>query len=281
MHVFREIAPLQAHLKQYRISSSSLGFVPTMGALHQGHLSLIRASRRECALTICSIYVNPSQFNNKDDFEKYPRPMDRDLELLKEAGCDIAFCPENTEMYNGSAVYLKFDFGPMGETLEGQFRPGHFSGVALVVAKLFHIVEPDFAYFGQKDFQQFRIISHLVKELKFNIILRCIATVREKDGLAMSSRNIRLSPEQRRDAPALFQALMQVKNGLLEGKGLDQLTRKAKAFCKENRIDVDYLTLADVHGLMALDKFSPDQQSILLIAGKLGDVRLIDNLPVN
>lgn len=281
MQVFREIAPLQAHLKKYRNSPSTIGFVPTMGALHRGHLSLVEASRKESTVTVCSIYVNPTQFNNKDDFEKYPKTLNEDLAMLEKAGTEVVFCPGNEEMYDGAGRGLSFDFGTLGTVFEGAYRPGHFSGVALVVSKLFHIVGPDFAYFGQKDFQQFKIISRLVEELKFYIALRCVPTVREKDGLAMSSRNMRLNREQRADAPALYEALAMIKEGLHAGKKMDVLSKQALELCSDHHIELDYLALADEKDLSIQKEFSPDRSMILVVAGKLGGIRLIDNLAVN
>ena len=197
MHIFTEIAPLRAYLSSQYADHFSVGLVPTMGALHEGHLSLIRASKKDNSITVCSIYVNPAQFGNREDLEKYPRSLVSDISMLKEGGCDILFCPENAEMY-GEQDTIHFDFGSCGNVLEGKFRPGHFSGVALVVSKLFNIVEPHKAYFGQKDYQQFMIVSQLVTSLKFKVKLVCMPIKREEDGLAMSSRNQRLTATEGR-----------------------------------------------------------------------------------
>mgnify|MGYP002787668266 FL=1 len=171
MRVFKEIQPLRAYLKQIRASAKSIGFVPTMGALHSGHLSLIQASKKDNPITVSSIYVNPAQFNNPKDLAKYPRTLAEDLAMLENEGCEVVFAPSNEEMY-ATTPTLRFDFGGLDQILEGQYRPGHFSGVALVVAKLFNIVQPQVAYFGQKDFQQVKIIERLVEELKFDLHLR-------------------------------------------------------------------------------------------------------------
>src|SRR5690349_17596092 len=170
MQVFNEVAPLKAFLEAKKREGKTVGLVPTMGALHAGHLSIIEASKVANDITVCSIYVNPTQFNNPSDLQKYPRTFDKDTESLKKVECDVLFYPVNEEMYAGSSL-LKFDFGHLDKVMEGRFRPGHFSGVALVVSKLFHIVEPHNAYFGQKDWQQFTIIRQLVEELKFNLTL--------------------------------------------------------------------------------------------------------------
>lgn len=278
MRVFKEIKPIKAFLKD-KWNIIPIGLVPTMGALHAGHLSLIRASKAENQLTICSIFVNPTQFNNAKDLEKYPRDLDRDLNLLEDAGCDIVFAPERIEMYQNTSS-IKFDFGQLDKILEGKFRPGHFSGVALVVSKLFHIIQPTIAYFGQKDFQQFMIIEKLVDELKFDIQLKRMPVFREQDGLAMSSRNMRLNKLERQKAIVLYESLNAAKNLLAQGEPL----LRAKELVKhkwESMADVklDYFELADSENLNLLEAVTG--KSVLLIAGFVGEVRLIDNLLLN
>jgi len=278
MEIFKEIEPLKAFLRQQKIATRSLGFVPTMGALHQGHLSLIKASRVENALTICSIYVNPAQFNNLSDLAKYPRTLDQDIERLRKTGCDVLFCPDNSEMYS-SESQIKFDFGILDKVMEGRYRPGHFSGVALVVSKLFHIVSPDKAYFGQKDFQQFKIIEKLVEELKFEITLRCMPIEREPDGLAMSSRNVRLSAEQRKKAIIFYDSLKETRELLEKGNSMQNVRQVIKnKFENSNEVRLEYLELADVSNLSPQENVSDKINAILLIAGYVGEVRLIDNL---
>ena len=278
MEIFKEIEPLKAFLRQQKIATRSLGFVPTMGALHQGHLSLIKASRVENALTICSIYVNPAQFNNLSDLAKYPRTLDQDIERLRKTGCDVLFCPDNSEMYS-SESQIKFDFGILDKVMEGRYRPGHFSGVALVVSKLFHIVSPDKAYFGQKDFQQFKIIEKLVEELKFEITLRCRPIEREPDGLAMSSRNVRLSAEQRKKAIIFYDSLKETRELLEKGNSMQNVRQVIKnKFENSNEVRLEYLELADVSNLSPQENVSDKINPILLIAGYVGEVRLIDNL---
>jgi len=278
MEIFKEIEPLKAFLRQQKIATRSLGFVPTMGALHQGHLSLIKASRVENALTICSIYVNPAQFNNLSDLAKYPRTLDQDIEQLRKTGCDVLFCPDNSEMYS-SESQIKFDFGILDKVMEGRYRPGHFSGVALVVSKLFHIVSPDTAYFGQKDFQQFKIIEKLVEELKFDITLRCMPIEREPDGLAMSSRNVRLSAEQRKKAIIFYDSLKETRELLEKGNSMQNVLKVIiNKFENSNEVRLEYLELADVSNLSPQENVSDKINAILLIAGYVGEVRLIDNL---
>ncbi|MEQ1585346.1 MAG: pantoate--beta-alanine ligase [Cyclobacteriaceae bacterium] len=277
MEIFKEIEPLKAFLRQEKIDARTIGFVPTMGALHRGHLSLIEASRLENARTVCSIYVNPTQFNNPSDLAKYPRTLDRDIELLGKTGCDVIFCPDNNAMYS-SESQIKFDFGTLDKVMEGRFRPGHFSGVALVVSKLFHIVSPERAYFGQKDFQQFKIIEKLVDELKFDISLRCMPIEREPDGLAMSSRNTRLSAEQRKKAIIFYESLQEASELLKKGNSMKDVQQVIKSKCENSEVQLEYLELADKSNLTVLENVSGKSKAILLIAGYVGEVRLIDNI---
>ena len=195
MEIFNEIAPLRAFLKEIRRSGKSIGLVPTMGALHHGHLALIQASKSANTVTVCTIYVNPTQFNNPADLLKYPRDFQKDAEMLEKVGCDAVFYPSDDEMY-GTTSLIKFDFGPLNSVMEGKFRPGHFSGVALVVSKLFNIIGPDNAYFGQKDWQQFAIIQQVVRELKFDLHLHSVNTLRERDGLAILATNLRANIDE-------------------------------------------------------------------------------------
>ncbi|MCW5912124.1 MAG: pantoate--beta-alanine ligase [Cyclobacteriaceae bacterium] len=278
MEIFKEIEPLRAYLKQFRQLKSSIGLVPTMGALHAGHLALIEASRKENTLTVCSIYVNPAQFNNLQDLEKYPQTLERDTALLKASGCDVLFCPSHHEMYKNQD-HIRFDFGALDKILEGEYRPGHFSGVALVVSKLFNIVLPNKAYFGQKDFQQFLLVKKLVEDLNFDLELKRVPIVREADGLAMSSRNMRLSTQQRKDAPVFYQALQHAKKMLLSGKDLKAVQNEIQLMCERKPgVRLEYFALADKENLKLAE--SVTGQSILLIAGYVGEIRLIDNLVV-
>ena len=277
MHVFKEIKPLKAFLKD-KWNVVSIGMVPTMGALHAGHLSLIRASKTENQLTVCSIFVNPTQFNNAKDLERYPRNLDNDLRMLEQAGCDAVFAPESIEMYKNTSS-IKFDFGPLDKILEGKYRPGHFSGVALVVSKLFHIVRPSVAYFGQKDFQQFKVIEKLVDELKFDVQLKQMPVFRESDGLAMSSRNMRLNESERKKATVLYESLVAAKKLFAQGETLPIVNEVVKQKCEVAGVKLDYFELADSENLNLLENVTG--KSILLIAGFVGEVRLIDNLLLN
>jgi pantoate--beta-alanine ligase len=278
MEIFKQIAPLKAFLKDQRLLGKSIGLVPTMGALHQGHLALVDASKQQNSLTVSSIYVNPTQFNNPADLEKYPRTLEKDVQMLEKVGCDVLFSPSNEEMYS-QKPFLKFDFSHLDKIMEGKFRPGHFSGVALVVSKLFHIVQPDQAYFGQKDFQQFAIIRQLVTDLQFNITLHSIPTLREPNGLAMSSRNLRLSSEERTLAGIFYQSLIRAKQLIGGGSSVDAAKKMVQEMISNHSgTQLEYFEVADSANLNLLDNVSGKDRPIMCIAGYVGDVRLIDNM---
>ncbi|HMI67926.1 MAG TPA: pantoate--beta-alanine ligase [Cyclobacteriaceae bacterium] len=280
MQIFTKIEALKAFLRQKRANKQTIGLVPTMGALHAGHLFLVESSKAENQVTVGTVYVNPTQFNNASDLDKYPRSIESDMALLEKGGCDALFNPDNQEMYAKTST-VKIEFGDLDKILEGKFRPGHFSGVALVVSKLFNIVQPDIAYFGQKDFQQFKVISRLVEELKFGVRLRCIPTLREPDGLAMSSRNLRLNEEERQKAIILFQSLSYAKEAIEQGKAWPRIREDIQAkWDKEKGIKLDYVELADQENLILLDNVKDATSSIMLMAGFVGEVRLIDNMMV-
>ncbi|GCC52568.1 pantoate--beta-alanine ligase [Chryseotalea sanaruensis] len=278
MEIFREIKPLRAFLREKNKAGFLIGFVPTMGALHEGHLSLIEASKKLGCFTVCSIFVNPAQFNNADDLKKYPRNIEEDIKLLEEAKCDALFAPNADEIYPHPSN-THFDFGSLGTTMEGEFRPGHFSGVALVVSKLFHIIEPDHAFFGQKDWQQVTIINQLVKDLNFDIQLHPITTLREKDGLAMSSRNQRLTEDQRSKSIVFYQSLLDCKARLEAGERLDKIAPFIKnKIEQDSELRLEYLQLANRENLSSLNSVEEPNNAVLCIAGFVGDVRLIDNI---
>ena len=280
MQIFTKIEALKAFLSQKRAKKQTIGLVPTMGALHDGHLFLVQSSKSENQLTVSTIYINPTQFNNASDLEKYPRSIESDMALLEKGGCDALFYPDNQEMYAKTST-VKFEFDHLNQVLEGKSRPGHFSGVALVVSKLLNIVQPDIAYFGQKDFQQFKIISRLVEELKFGVKLRCIPTLREPDGLAMSSRNLRLNGSERKKAIILVQSLTYAKEAIQQGKALPRIKEDIKTkWENEGGVKLDYFEVADRENLILLDNVKDAESSIILIAGFVGEVRLIDNLMV-
>lgn len=273
MKVFESIIETQNYIK-----SHSVGFVPTMGALHEGHISLIRRAKKENELTVTSIFVNPTQFNNPDDLARYPRTLETDLARLEEAGCDVVFVPSVQEMYPEPAV-LKMDFGRLEQILEGAFRPGHFNGVGLVVSKLFHVVNPQRAYFGQKDIQQCAVINRLVNDLSFGIELVFCETVREADGLAMSSRNVRLSPEKRKAASFIYQSLLRGKELLLTGLSPAEAERIIAAGYKEHPdFDLEYYEIVAFSDLERIACYDASVKTAIVVAAHLDGVRLIDNL---
>ncbi len=276
MEIFYEIKPLRAFLSGKRKNLSSIGLVPTMGALHQGHIELIKASRGQNDLTVCSIYVNPTQFNNAFDLEKYPRTLDSDKEKLEKAGCDVIFAPTNEEMYQTKSE-IGFDVGEIGSVLEGEFRPGHFNGVAQVVCKLFNIIQPNSAYFGQKDFQQYKVIEKLVDELRFDIQLTSVPIFRERSGLAMSSRNQRLNESEKANATVFYQSLLMASELLKKGEQFITVKSKVKQMCEATpNVKLEYIEWVDTKNLKPVQHVL--DRSVLLIAGYVGDVRLIDNL---
>ena len=286
MKIFNKIADLRAYLHQCKSKNQKIGFIPTMGALHEGHLALVKCAKSEVEIAVCSIYVNPPQFNNPTDLEKYPRTLENDIKLLETVFCDVLFVPENAEMYPEKNI-LKFDFGTLETVMEGRFRPGHFNGMATVVCKLFNIVQPNKAYFGQKDLQQFMVVRQFIADLSFPIELVCYPIVREKDGLAMSSRNKRLTLTQREIAPKLYEALLIAQN-LLQNKDKNQqktiseIKEEVLVFLKNiEGIKVEYFEIVEKNTLISLENLDniPKKTSIALcIAAFLGEVRLIDNL---
>ena len=279
MKQFSLINDLRKELSKYRKKGKSIGFVPTMGTLHDGHLSLIHSSKAENDITVCSIFVNPIQFNNKNDLERYPRNLAQDLKILEKAGCDMTFAPEVGEMYpDGLTDQFEIDFGFLERTLEGKFRPGHFKGVAIVIKKLFDIVGPNRSYFGKKDYQQLLIIRQLVTRLQLPVEIVPCDIIREPDGLAMSSRNLRLTIGERKIAPVIYEVLSQVKSksGTMPVKELKNWA--VKKIQKNPEMVVEYLEIADIETLMPIIKWGQKENAIACTAIYLGDVRLIDNI---
>lgn len=280
MHVFTTVSELQAFLNSARSQGQRIGLVPTMGALHEGHLALIRQALAENDVVVCSIFVNPTQFNNHEDLEKYPRTEAQDLAMLQSAGCQVAFVPEVQQMYP-SPTQLQFDFGPIATVMEGKSRPGHFNGVGVVVSKLFHITRPDKAYFGQKDLQQVAIIQQLVRDLSFSLELVIVPTLREPSGLALSSRNQRLSAAEKELAPQVFHRLSLARAQLLKGCDISLVHAELSTyFSKITAFNLDYFEIVDQTNLQPLAKYIPGKPAALCIAIYLGPVRLIDNILV-
>lgn len=264
---------------------SSIGFVPTMGALHKGHETLIETASSRCDRVVVSIFVNPTQFGPGEDLDKYPRTFEADLEICKRHGVDLVFSPEPTELYQSGTEALTFVEPPreLVERLCGLSRPGHFRGVATVVAKLFNIVRPDQAFFGEKDFQQLQVVKRMVRDLDIPVEIVPVPTVRDYDGLALSSRNAYLSKEQREIAPRLQAGLVRIGE-LVRGQerlALSKAIDLVRADLSENDgFNIDYLEVCDCDTLEPLSEAPVDRKIVILIAAKLGAVRLIDNLVV-
>jgi len=278
MIIFKHSKEVKNYLERQKPLKKKIGFVPTMGALHQGHLSLLKRSREICSITVCSIFVNPTQFNNTMDFQKYPKTIENDILLLEENGCDVLFLPDEKEIYPSEESREKhFDLGYLETVLEGKFRPGHFQGVALIVEKLISIVNPDSLFLGQKDFQQCLVIKRLIEIMNKEIQLIICPIHREESGLAMSSRNVRLNSSERNLAAELHRALVSIERQLTKDNFLT-LKNKAINDLQKKGFKVDYLELAKKNTLELVSHFNEEDELILLIAAFLGDVRLIDNL---
>jgi pantoate--beta-alanine ligase len=262
-----------------RAALKSVALVPTMGALHAGHLALVQDAKRRADHVAVSIFVNPTQFGPREDFNKYPRPIEKDLELCEKAGVDLVFNPSPEEMYPPPQYPIRFEWPQLTDPLEGKFRPGHFSGVAQVVAKLFHILTPQVAIFGQKDFQQLRLIRELVRSLDFPIEIIAHPTLREPDGLAMSSRNAYLSPADRKRALALSRALFTAEADFKKGvRSAARLITTMQRIILEQHLLVDYIACVDAETMKDVENISAP--SVLALACRAGTTRLIDNLVV-
>ncbi|MCJ8166813.1 pantoate--beta-alanine ligase [Pontibacter sp. E15-1] len=281
MEVIEQVHTIRERVQALRCSGKTIGFVPTMGALHEGHLQLLRASARENDVTVCSIFVNPTQFNNPDDYTLYPRTLTQDTELLQTVGCDILFAPAAAEIYPQQHALLQFSFGPLEAVMEGANRPGHFNGVAIIVSKLFHLVQPHRAYFGQKDLQQVAIVRQLIQGLSFHVQLVCFPTVREEDGLARSSRNTRLSPAQRQAAPSLHKALKMAETQLKHLTVADIKAQVSDLLGQVDGVELEYFEIADPATLQPIADLRDVQEVALCVAAAVGPVRLIDNILVN
>ncbi len=280
--VITSIQEIQKWRTSKESKSTQVGFVPTMGALHEGHATLLREARKQCQEVVLSIFVNPTQFGPHEDFSKYPRTFERDLEIATQEGVDVVFAPTASELYpQGYTTYV--DENQLSQPLCGRFRPGHFRGVTTIVLKLFHLVQPNFAYFGLKDAQQFFVLSKMVRDLNLDLEMVGVPTVREADGLALSSRNVYLSPEERKIAPALYRHLIQVQNQLREAPETHrQILQNASQSLTTLGFQIQYFEC------LTLPEFNPVQSTLhlkssflLAIAAYLGKTRLIDNLISN
>jgi pantoate--beta-alanine ligase len=277
MQIITSIPEMQSLATSLRAKGRTIGFVPTMGFLHEGHLSLMRRARLECDTVVVSIFVNPTQFGPGEDFDRYPRDEEGDRHGCQSAGVDILFMPTVPEMFPDKPTVFVTVEGISG-ILEGRVRPGHFRGVATVVAKLFHIVKPHVAYFGQKDYQQCAVIRRMTEELNLDVKIVALPTVREQDGLAMSSRNSYLNADERRAAAAVHRALSAAERLALAGvKECEKLRNKMRAvFAEEKTITIDYIEIADSESLETLETVRT--KAVILVAVRLGKTRLIDNL---
>jgi pantoate--beta-alanine ligase len=280
MQVIQTISELNAALQTLRIASRTIGLVPTMGALHNGHLSLVSASQRENHVTVASIFVNPTQFNNKEDLKKYPRTPESDLKKLNQSGVDIVFMPLEKEMYPEPDTRT-FNFGNLDIVMEGKHRPGHFNGVAQIVSKFFSIVQPDKAYFGEKDFQQLAIIKQLVKQLNLSVKIVPCSIVREPDGLAMSSRNVLLTPAQRKSAILISKTLFESQK-IFKNFDPEALKDWVKSTINMNAdLSVEYYEIVDDVELMPVHSWDELNNKVGCIAVNVGKIRLIDNIRYN
>jgi len=279
MNILTQKVELKGLLDELRAKGKTIGFVPTMGALHAGHISLIEIAQQQCDVVVCSIFVNPTQFNDKKDLERYPRTIEKDTELLEKANCTVLFYPDVKEMYPEEDKRT-FDFGFLDKTLDGAFRPGHFNGVGQIVSKLFDAVEPHKAFFGEKDFQQVLVIKEMVRQLNYKVEIISCPILREKDSLAMSSRNTLLN-EAERTAASLIPKIMQgAKINFESGASMDVIKNNVKNKIEaEPLFKLDYFEIRNTRDLNEFDA-SKDKEAVMLIAVFCGRIRLIDNLVV-
>ncbi len=280
MLVFNTIKSIQKHISELP-KNTSIGFVPTMGALHKGHLSLIKKAKKQNKITVVSIFVNPTQFDNVEDLVKYPKTVEKDLELLQSVNCSIVFVPSVKEIYNKNITSESFNFGGIENEMEGKFRKGHFNGVATIVKRFFEIVKPTKAYFGKKDFQQLQIIKKLVEIEKIPIKIKGCAIFRESDGLAMSSRNTRLTKEQREAAPFIYKILKKAKKKFGTKNADTVIEWVEKKFKKHPVLDLEYFLIANEDTLQSVNKKDNNKKQRAFIAVYAGKIRLIDNLSLN
>ena len=276
MKIIKTKLELSNYLDTFRKKDLTIGLVPTMGALHQGHLSLLQQSQNSCDISVVSIFVNPTQFNHPNDLLLYPKPINQDIDLLTQQRCDVLFLPEITEMYQENE-HWDYQVGAFDDLLEGEFRPGHYSGVTQIVYKLFNLIKPDFAFFGQKDYQQFLVIKQLNDDFDLKINLVACSIIREKDGLAMSSRNIRLNVAQRQKALLIYQSLLFVKENYHQ-MDINHLLEKARIFYQNDpEVRLEYFSICDQKTLKTTNDQS-NSKNIALVACFIGETRLIDNM---
>lgn len=280
MKVLKSKKTLIDYVERQREMGKKIGFAPTMGALHQGHLSLYKAAKKENDEVISSIFVNPTQFNNPDDFQKYPKTLEKDLELLEKAGVDAVYVPNVEEMYPDGLNSKKYDFDGLENEMEGKYRPGHFDGVGTIVEELFRQVQPHNAYFGEKDYQQLAIIKKMVEKTKLPVKIHEVPTLREEDGLAMSSRNVRLTETQRKEATIIYETLLKAKEWFksLSPKEIKELVEN---IFKASNFELEYFTITDEETLKETETFQEGKNYRAFLVAYAGDVRLIDNMQLD
>ena len=277
MKVLKSKKTLIDYVERQREMGKKIGFAPTMGALHEGHLSLYKAAKKENDEVISSIFVNPTQFNNPDDFQKYPKTLEKDLELLEKAGVDAVYVPNVEEMYPDGLNSKKYDFDGLENEMEGKYRPGHFDGVGTIVEELFRQVQPHNAYFGEKDYQQLAIIKKMVEKTKLPVKIHGVPTLREEDGLAMSSRNVRLTETQRKEATIIYETLTKVKEWF-KVISLEEIKQKVTDIFRNSNFELEYFVIADEETLKEANAIDEDKEYRAFIVAYADTVRLIDNM---
>ena len=278
MIILKKAADVISQLTKEMLVRSSIGFVPTMGALHAGHISLLEKCKEICDLNVCSIFINPTQFNNVDDFKKYPVTIEQDIYTLEKNGCGILFMPDVNDMYpEGTSSNEQYDLGYLENILEGKFRPGHFQGVCQVVSRLLHIVNPTHLFIGQKDYQQCMVIKKLLELENLNIEIIICPTLREENGLAMSSRNLRLNEEQKDQAANIYKTLIDIKQKIKLGY-LSHVKKEAAEYLISKNIKPDYVEIAEAGNLKIVNEWDGKTKLVALVAAFIGEVRLIDNI---
>ena len=278
MVIFNEKEKLTPAIVELKNQNKTIGFIPTMGALHEGHMSLVKASKAQNDYTIVSIFVNPTQFNNPEDLEKYPRTEEKDIELLTKNGCDFVYLPTVNDLYASNEVAKKYDFGTIDKVMEGASRPGHFDGVATIVSKLFRAVKPTRAYFGEKDFQQIRIIQEMVKQEGLDVLIMPMPIYRAETGLAFSSRNARLSTQQTDDAPQIYSILSKAVALKNNGKDVAEITKFVENEFANSSFKLEYFEITDENSLETIQHFSDAKNIRGFVVAYAGEVRLIDNI---
>ena len=275
MQIFNTVNKLTSFLKDYR--NKNIGLIPTMGSLHEGHLSLITKSIKVCDITICSVFVNPKQFNSLTDLENYPREIEKDIHLLEKQKCDILFYPNTDEMYSKNEKVKQYNFGSAANIMEGKYRPGHFDGVATIVEKLLTIIKPNKAFFGNKDLQQLYIIKKLVTKIGINVEIVGMPTIREVNGLAKSSRNILLSKEEKKNASILYSYLIYCKKN--KSKSIEYLKKYMyNIVLKNSKIELEYLEFISIEKMQKIEEWQEKNKNAICLAAYIGGVRLIDNI---